>query len=129
MMLNARSVYNKKENLKKLLKETGSEINLISETWERKRINLETLLAPTQFKSISYARSKRPGGGCAIFYNDGRFKVSKLEVSIPDGVEAVYGLFVPIKPDPSLRVKKIVVGSFYVSPNSQHKAATIEHII
>ena len=104
MMLNARSVYNKKENLKKLLKETGSEINLISETWERKRINLETLLAPTQFKSISYARSKRPGGGCAIIYNDARFKVSKLEVSIPDGVEAVYGLFVPIKPDPSLRV-------------------------
>ena len=129
MMLNNRSVYNKKDNLKKLLKETGSEINIISETWERKRINLDALLAPTQFKSISYARSKRPGGGCAIIYNEARFKVSKVEVCIPDGVEAIYGLFVPIKPDPSLRVKKIVVGSFYVSPNSPHKAATIDHII
>ena len=29
----------------------------------------------------------------------------------------------------SVRVKRIVVGSFYVSPNSPHKAATIEHII
>ena len=40
-----------------------------------------------------------------------------------------YRVFVPIKPDPSLRVKRIVVGSFYISPNSQHKAATIEHIV
>ena len=29
----------------------------------------------------------------------------------------------------SVRVKRIVVGSFYVSPKSPHKAATIEHII
>ena len=52
-----------------------------------------------------------------------------MAVDIPEGVEAVYGLFIQIRPDPSLRVKKIMFGSFYVSPNSLYKAATIEHII
>jgi hypothetical protein len=111
------------------LKEICPEIAKISETWERKRINLDALLASNNFKSISYARHKRPGGGCAIIYDDARFNISRLDVDIPDGVEAAYALLVPIKQDASVRVKRIIVGSFYVSPKSRHKAATIEHIV
>ena len=98
-------------------------------SWERKRINLDALLASNHFKSISYARPNRPGGGCAIIYNEERFKVTRLDVDIPDEVEAAYALLVPIKNDASVKVKRIVVGSFYVSPKSRHKSAIIEHII
>ena len=129
MMLNARSVYNKVDRLKTMLREICPEITIVSETWERKRINLNTLLDSDQFKSISYARPKRPGGGCAIIYNDARFEVTELKMDIPDGVEAAYALLVPRNKDKSVRVKQIVVGSFYTSPNSRHKSATIEHII
>ena len=129
MMLNARSVYNKVDRLKTMLREICPEITIVSETWERKRINLNTLLDSDHFKSISYARPKRPGGGCAIIYNDARFEVTELKMDIPDGVEAAYALLVPRNKDKSVRVKQIVVGSFYTSPNSRHKSATIEHII
>jgi hypothetical protein len=118
MMLNARSLYNKADSFKTILREICPEITIVSETWERKRINLDALLAMNHFKSISHSRPNRPGGGCAIIYNEERFKVTRIDVDIPDGVEAAYALLVPIKNDASVKVKRIVVGSFYVSPGT-----------
>ena len=54
IVLNARSVYNKIDSLKQMLTEIGAELNNISETWERKRVNLEKLLESTHFKTMSY---------------------------------------------------------------------------
>ena len=71
MMLNARSLYNKVNNFKSLLYQIGSDIVLVSETWERQRQSLDQLLSSSQYKTISYCRKKKtnnrqPGGGCAI---------------------------------------------------------------
>ena len=62
-------------------------------------------------------------------YNDNRYRVSKLEVPVPDGVEAAWALFTPVCTTVHHRVKRIAVGTFYVSPRSVHKNATIDHII
>ena len=133
MMLNARSLYNKSQHFKTLLHQISPEITLVSETWERQRQTLENLISLENFKVISYKRPKigrsQPGGGCAIIYNDKRFKVSKLELPVPEGVEAAWALFTPLSSNVHHKVKKIATGTFYVSPKSIHKEATIDHII
>ena len=45
------------------------------------------------------------------------------------GVKACWALLSPISPNPLHKVKKVVVGSFYVSPKSQYKDETIDYII
>ena len=126
-MLNARSVYNKSDNLNNLLNQIGPDLILISESWERERKRLSSVIS-RQFKSVSYYRkTKSPGGGCAIIYNENRFSISDLEIDAPAGVEGVWALCTP--KTSHLKVKRIAVGSFYVSPRSQYKNETIEHII
>ena len=48
---------------------------------------------------------------------------------MPVGVEAAWALFTPQSSTVHHKVKKIAVGTFYVSPKSVHKDATIDHII
>ena len=82
---------------------------------------------------ISYKRPKtgrgQPGGGCAIIYNENRYKVLNLELPVPAGVEAAWALFTPVSSTVHHKVKRIAIGTFYVSPKSVHKEATIDHII
>ena len=73
--------------------------------------------------------NRQPAGGCAIVYNDSRFKVTELSIDTPEKVEAAWALFEPITQSVNHKVKRIVVGTIYVSPNSQHKLKTIDHII
>ena len=63
-------------------------------------------------------------------YNEGRFSVTDLDIETPDEIESVWALFTP-KSDNlnNLKVKRIAVGSFYVSPKSRQKPETIEDII
>jgi hypothetical protein len=70
-----------------------------------------------------------PGGGCAIIFNENRFSVSNLEVTAPLEVENCWALFTPKCQDRNLKVKRIAVGSYYISPRSKHKKETIDHII
>ena len=133
MMLNARSLYCKIDNFKNLLYQIGPDITICSETWERKRQSISELLASDQFKVISYKRemitNRQPGGGCAIIYNDRRYKVSEIKLNPPEGVEACWALFSPLIVTPHHKVKKIIVASIYVSPRSKFKEQTVEHII
>ena len=132
--MNSRSLYNKANNFKKFLYEISPDISIVSETWERQGENdLQNLLASTNFKVISYKREKRkynrqPGGGCAIVFNERKFQVSKIDLYVPEGVEATWALFTPLTQNKN-GVKKIAVGSFYVSPNSVYKTKTLEHIM
>jgi hypothetical protein len=130
-LFNARSVYNKADNLTELLNQICPDICLISESWESERRRLSTLLTKTQYKYTScYRKNRAPGGGCAILYNESRFSVTELDIEAPEGVESVWALVTPKSDDlHNLKVKHIAVGSFYISPKSRYKAETIEHII
>ena len=133
MMLNARSLYNKRDNFKNLLYQIGPDLAIVSETWERQRQSLDNLLSSEQFKIVSFKRNKvnnrQPGGGCALVYNDNRFKVTQIDLKPPDGVEACWALFSPLNVTPHHKVKKLVTASIYVSPRSHFKDETVEHII
>ena len=64
---------------------------IISETWERDELSLESLLNMPNYKVHSYKRpkvkaKKQPGGSCALVYNETRFKATKLDVPVPKGV-------------------------------------------
>ena len=88
LVTNARSLYNKKKNFEKLMSEICPDIALISETWERKNFRLDQLLSVNPYKVLSYNRKERLGGGCAMFYNENRFRVKEEDdMSIPNGVE------------------------------------------
>ena len=129
VMLNARSVYNKADHFKDLY-QLGPDLIIVSETWERRRIRLKDIIGTDRYQTISYHREgNRTGGGCAIVYNDTRFNVEKIDVEVEAGVEAVWALVTPKVRTVCSKVKRIAVGSFYVSPNSIHKPATIDHII
>ena len=68
LVLNSRSVYNKSDNLREMLHQIGPDLCLISETFERERKRLNTVLNSSVYKSIScYRKNRAHGGGCAIF--------------------------------------------------------------
>ena len=131
LVLNARSVQNKAGSLRELLMRICPDLCLISESWESEQRRLSAVLEHTQYRYISYYRkSKSPGGGCAILFNESRFAVTQPEIEIPNGVEIAWALFVPKSSSATiLKVKRIIVGSVYISPKSRYKAETIEHII
>ena len=131
LLFNARSVFNKSENLTEMLQQIGPDICIISETFERERKRLDSILNSRQFKSVSYFRKNRaPGGGCAVIYNETRFSVTNLGIAAQEEIECCWALFVPKSQDNNyMKVKRIAVGSYYISPRSRHKQEVIEHII
>ena len=81
LMMNARSIYNKPNNLNEMLSRIGPSVTLISETWEREKNRLDNVLNSRRFKHIScYRKNKSPGGGCAIIYNESQFSVINPEI-------------------------------------------------
>ena len=96
LLLNARSIFNKADNLADLLNQIGPDFCLVSETFERANKSLSSVLPKQHFESISQFRNnKAPGGGCAIIFNQTRFQVSSLDVSIPEGIECCWALCTP----------------------------------
>ena len=138
MVANARSLYNKIDNFIRFLREIGPDYFLVSETWEHvgRRKSLSQMLSHTSYKVLSYRRPRledgrpHPGGGCAIIYNETRFKVEHMEFELEAGVETIFAIFTPKTPDfTNQYIKRICVGSVYIPPRSQFKSETIDTII
>ena len=62
-----------------------------------------------------------------LFFNENRFKSIKPDVFVPKGVEACWLILKPLAKNDL--IENIAIGSFYVSPTSKYKTATINHII
>ena len=94
-------------------------------------MRLKDIIRNEHFKYVSYFRQNRsPGGGCAIIFNENRFKASDPDIFVPENVEAVWAVFTPaVGCSNQLKVKRIAVCSVYVSPRSQYKSETINHLI
>jgi hypothetical protein len=103
IVCNARSLFNKIDNFRRLLREIGPDYAIVSETfdWEGRRVSLEQLLHGSNYGVKSYRRPRRQngtvhqGGGCAIVYNETRFKVEDLEIQNEEGIESVFAIFTP----------------------------------
>ena len=131
LVFNARSIFNKSDNLTEILRQIGPDLSIISETFEREGKKIEAILNSRYFKNISFYRKNRsPGGGCSIIYNETRFSVKQLDINSSNEIENCWALFTPKSENNDLlKIRRIAVGSYYVSPRSRHKQEVIEHII
>ena len=132
MMTNARSLYNQIKKFIKWLLEVFPDCAIVSETfeYEGRRKTLEDLLASTPYSVHSYKRQGRTGGGCAVIYNETRFKVEKVTVNVEEGIESVWVIMTPkILDDKLQRVKRVCVSSVYIAPRSEMKSQTMSHLI
>merc|ERR1712122_263333 len=110
-------------------------ITIISESWERKTLGLVDLLDARHFSCVSFSRGRddvtwdqpgpKVGGGAAILFNNARFTPEEEVFRVPDGVEAAWVILAPKQLDSRLqKVKRICVGSIYISPKSKFKENT-----
>ena len=132
LVFNARSIFNKSDNLREMLHQYGPDICLVSESFERPRKRIKDALNSRQFKSISYFRKNRaPGGGAAIIYNESRFSFLDLNVPAAENIECAWALCTPKHSDVNgeTLVKRIAVASYYISPKARNKQDIVEHII
>ena len=130
---NVRSLFPKVGNFKIDMLERGISVSFISEIWEKSEDkehikHIETMLELDGLKYISTSRpNNKKGGGTAIIVNQDRFSVEKLEITIPNNLEVVWGL---LKPKfKSFKFKKIILCSFYSPPKSRKNTKLADHII
>ena len=130
---NVRSLFPKVGNFKIDMLERGISVAFISEIWEKSEDkehikHIETMLELDGLKYISTLRpNNKKGGGTAIIVNQDRFSVEKLEITIPNNLEVVWGL---LKPKfKSFKFKKIILCSFYSPPKSRKNTKLADHII
>ena len=88
------------------------------------------MLGSREFKYFSYYRkNKAPGGGCAIIFNESKFSVTSLQISSIEEIETCWALVVPKCKSQKVKVKRLAIGAYYISPRSKYKQQVIEHII
>ena len=62
-------------------------------------------------------------------YDNTKFYVEEAADGVPAGVEAAWALLTPRHYDHHLqKIRKICIGSIYISPRSKYKVETIEHL-
>ena len=129
MVANFRSMYNKIKHVKLNLRTLGLNFLIGSESWERPRFNINSLIDSPNFQAISYCRGRetpgiRPagrqagkpypskiGGGAVILYNKNRFELIDSQIGVSPGIEAVWGVFSARRMDHQLqRVKNVCIG-------------------
>ena len=130
LIMNCRSAFNKAGSLNEMMRQVCPDVILALETWERPSQTLNNIIHNRKFKYVSNYRKRKPGGGCAIIYNESRFYASDPEILVPENIEAIWSIFTPVaKKKEQEKVKRIAIASIYVSPRSKYKSETIDHII
>ena len=105
----------------------------MSESWERENLTLDQLVQIENYEIISNVHQRQGRGGRpALITNTEHFTVKNLcednAISVPYGVEIVWGLLTPKKVTSTSIVKKIAVAGIYSKPNSRMKSKLIDHI-
>ena len=92
---------------------------------------MDVILKSRHFKIVScYRKNKSPGGGSPVIYDKNRFRAEDPDIVVPQDIEAAWTVLTPLSGQKeNLKVKRILVGSIYVSPKSRVKSEIIEHII
>ena len=125
-VINARSVYNKKTSLYTVIHDSNIDICVISETWERRNLTLETFLKPETFHVVSRKRdSTNPGGGVAMIINP-LYSIEDPDLTPPKGVEVIWRIIKILK---DKKLYKIAAAAVNVLPRSEFKEETTEFLI
>ena len=131
-MYNMRSFFPKQNNFCLDFVERDADVAFLTEVWEKKenkkhKKKLEEML---ELKGINYVSTPRPGkkrgGGAALAFSPKNFVISKLNISIPKSVEAVWAI---LKPRLSTaKISKIILCCFYLPPNAGKNSLLLDHL-
>ena len=86
VVLNARSIANKANNMNELLQTLCPQILICSETWERNNARLKDIIKNKQYEIVSFFRKTQRGGGSAIFVDKNAFRITELSIHVPEGI-------------------------------------------
>ena len=128
--LNPRSVYNKKEEFKTMMKQLDVDICCMSESWDRKNNGLEKAIQMDGYQIIKNVL-QRPGKGGkpALIIKKEKYFIKELcpnVLTVPPTVEASWALLTP-KVQVNTEVKYIAVASIYYAKRTKRKDF-IDHI-
>ena len=127
-----RSLIPKIENFSLDMKEREVDIAFLTEVWEKleNKKHQSKLVEMLEMEGVQYISTPRPGakrgGGAAIAVRLDRFTINKLNISIPKGLEVVWGLMKPKVI--SGKISKIISCCFYSPPRSKKRSALVDHI-
>ena len=128
---NMRSIWSKLSSLAEDMEERETDLTILSEVWEKKenknhKSQIETLL---EIEGLRYISTPRPSGwgGAGLIVNQSRFSIEKLNISIPDNLEVVWGLLKP--KDETAKFKRIIICSFYSPPQSKKNLKLTDHLV
>ena len=127
-----RSLELKNGNFKNDLLDTDISLSLLSEVWEKAsckkhQFEIEKMLEMDGLKYIFTSRTNKRGGGAAIFVNLRKFTIEKIQVTIPNNLEVVWGLMRAKKP--SATIKEMIVAAFYSPPNYKKHSQLLDHLM
>ena len=117
---NMRSLIPKIENFGRDFQDRMCNLAFLCEIWEKSenkqhQFKIEELL---EIRGIKYISTPRPGarrgGGAALAADSVQFNLEKLPISIPHGLEIVWGILTP--KEITGKIKKIIVSCFYSPP-------------
>ena len=136
VMLNPRSLYNKKNEFSTLIEQTEAGLCFVSETWDRSHqtngLKLPDLIDIEGYKWIqNIVQRRRRGGKPAILVSERDFNCVELcpdTVTVPLNVEIVWALLTPKRKLMNTRISRIVVASLYYSSTLTKKSELIDHI-
>ena len=123
------------QSLKQDILERSIHLSFLQETWEQSeskshQFEIEKMFEIDGLKYISAPRPKnakgRTYGGAAIVVNTVKYSCEKLDILVPNNLEAVWGL---VKPKQATeKFGKIVACSFYSPPNKHKNSKMADHI-
>ena len=128
---NMRSFFPKYSNFCEDMEERECDVAFLSEVWEngenkKHQFKITEMLELRGIDYISTPRPGRGGGGVGIAARKHNFTLKKLNISIPQKLEVVWGLLRPKLVTGKITV--IIVCSFYSPPGSRKKNALIDHL-
>ena len=130
--INARSVYNKLEELHSFISEEEIDVALISETWERENLTLKDVINIENYEVLSnFSQRKNGGSRTAIIANTGKFHVkdiTNIDIQVPWGVEATWCLMTPKNVSQDSRIQRIACCSLYFGGKNRKKTLLLDHI-
>lgn len=128
--LNPRSVYNKKDEFRTMMKQLEVDLCTMSESWDRDNLCLEDIIQMEGYEIIKNVLQRRgKGGKPALIINKEKYHIKKLcptVLTVPPTVEATWALLTP-KIQVNSEVKHIAVASIYYAKRTKRKDF-VDHI-
>ena len=128
--LNPRSVYNKRQEFKDMMKQLDVDICCMSESWDRKNKGLEKVINMDGYHIVkNVVQRTGKGGKPVLIIKKDKYFVKELSpsvITVPPTVEASWALLTP-KIQVNSDVKHIAVASVYYAKRTKRKAF-IDHI-